>query len=316
MNIFCGDPEIFDQPGARRSLVRMFLRVAEGQHTLIAADVERLLASSFFRSIAPEDRVEWEELVRRTLSRFEQEHRDEEPGARPTGIHASVGSSRGARGAGCLFALAVEEIGEWAERPLRLLMENERDWSLLEAAARVFEVLSVEDAYLKGWLIVDGRGGCGEVLNSLRRRREMDRLFAFVDQDPDTKTGARSSTVKAIEDTCREEPVVPYHVTHKREIENYVPGTILELHALKERKPSAKRAKRPRPGSKHAGLVLWKQLSPLEKDLDDLKKRFGKDLMEKAIRDLRDPNVCLANDFIERAGAELGEVLRSIEAHL
>ena len=50
--------------------------------------------------------------------------------------------------------------------------------------------------------------------------------------------------------------------------------------------------------------------------MDDLKKRFGKDLMEKAVLDLRDPNVCLAEDFIERAGDELLEVLRCIEAYL
>jgi hypothetical protein len=315
MKLFCEDPEIFELPGARRSLMRMFLRVSEGQHTLIA-DVERLLGSSFFRSIAEADQVEWEEIIRRTLSRFEEEHRDEEPGSRPTGIHASVGKSRGLQSASCRFTLAVNEIGEWAEQPLRLLMENERDWGLLEAAARVFEVLSVEDAYVKAWLVVDGRGGCGEVLNSLRRRQKKDRLFVFVDQDPDTKTGKRSSTVRSIEEACREEPFVPCHVTQKREIENYVPGSILELHALPDRKSSAKRAKRPKPGSKHAFLLAWKKLSHGEKDMDDLKKRFGKDLMEKAVRDLRDPNICLPDDFIERAGDELRGVLRFIEAHL
>lgn len=316
MKIVCEHPEIFEQAGARRSLIRMFLRVSEGQHVLIA-DIDRLLNSYFFRSIADADRVEWEEILRRTLSRFEVENRDIEPGAGPTGIHAVVvGAACLPRRPGCRFTIKVDDIGEWAERPLRLLMENERDWALLEAAARVFEVASVEDAYVKGWLVVDGRGGCGEVLNSLRRRQGADRLFAFVDQDPDPKTRERSTTVRSIEKTCREEPVVPYHVTRKREIENYVPGSIIEHHVMSNRKSSAKRAKRPRPGSKHARLVAWTKLSDEEKDLDDLKERFGKDFMEKAIRALRDPSLCMRADFIERAGDELRAVLLSIEDHL
>jgi hypothetical protein len=236
MKIFFEDPEVFDGLDTRRELQRVFFRAGIGQHTIIVPDQDRFLQSVFFRSVAEMDRAEWEELVQRTG--YDEMDRTEEPGARPISFHASVGRARGARSATCKFALTAAEVGDWAEQPLRLLMENERDWVLIEAAARAFGRATIEDAYLKHWIVVDGRGGGGEVLNSLRGRGRHERLFAFVDQDPHPITRERSKTSRLIEGECMRDPCVPHHVTWKHEIENYVPQSILSPRVFSGNKAS------------------------------------------------------------------------------
>lgn len=316
MKLYVEDLAVFEDQAARMSLMRMFVRAALGQHSLVVSDSARVLGSWFFQSVAEMDRQEWSELIQRTLGAHDAENRTEEPGARPKGIHASIGVTRAKRTATCRFPLSASEAGEWTERPLRLLLENNCDWSLIEAFARACEARTVEDAYLQGWLVADGRGGCGEVLNSLRGRVERDRLFAFIDQDPDPVQRKPSATCRAIERECREDPFVPLHVTEKHEIENYVPRAVIEPLVFQGKKPSKKRARNPAPRSKHARLLEWDELTDAQKDMDDLKARFGKALMEKAIEAL---GGCDAKDLLERAGndgKELRDLFAKIEEHL
>jgi len=315
MKIFFEDPEIFESLDARRELMRVFVRAGVGQHTVIVPEHDRFLESVFFLSVAEMDRPEWEELIRRTG--YDETDRTEEPGARPISFHASVGRVRGARSATCKFALTAAEVGEWSEQPLKVLMENERDWVLLEAAARVFGRASIEDAYLRKWIVVDGRGGGGEVLNSLRRRAPHERLFAFVDQDPHPRTRERGKTSRLIESECLRPPCVPHHVTWKHEIENYVPQSVLSSRVFSGKKASFRRSKSPAKRSAHARYAEWCKLTEIEKDLDDLKARFGEPFMEKALKDLGDSTKWTPADFLDRVGKhELPAVLSLIEAFL
>jgi hypothetical protein len=320
MRIFCEDVGIFDDLTARRQLKRLFLRVAEGQHTLIIQDIDRFLASAFLAHEAEIDRREWEELVQRSSFASDLENRTEEPGSRPSVIHASVGKVRGTRTATCRFSLSISEIGEWAEQPLRLLLENDRDVTLLKAAARAYGFSEIEEACRRKWLVVDGRGGCGEVLNRLKRRHADERLFVFADRDPDPVTGKRSSTSVKIESQCVLDPRVPFHITMKHEIENYVPEAILALHVFKGMHHSKKRAKKPRPNTTHAHFNKWKVLSDDAKDKIDMKKLFGEAFMEKAVQDLRDEGKCNAEDFKDRARTggvdELALALHELATHL
>jgi hypothetical protein len=320
MKIFCEDVEIFNDKSVRRQFQRLFHRLSEGQHTLIIDDIDRFLASAFLMLESEVDQQEWEEMVQRGSFASDLENREEEPGARPLGIHASVGRTRGSRTAKCMFALSADEIGEWAEQPLRLLLENDRDFALIVAAARTYGFPAVVDAERKKWLMVDGRGGCGEVLNRLKRRSDRERLFAFVDQDPDPSNGKQSSTSAAIERQCNVEPPVPFHVTKKREIENYVPEAVLALHVYQGMRSSRRRSKKPNVDSLHARLLEWKALSDYAKDMDDLKKRFGAAFMERAVEDLRDAEKCRAEDFKARARTggvdELDLALQKLAAHL
>jgi hypothetical protein len=320
MKIYCEDASIFEDATARRELQRLFLRVADGQHTLIITDLDAFSRSAFAESAAEIDRREWEDILQRTLYANDLEDREEDPGSRPMGVHASVGRTREPRTAACRYPVVVGEVGDWAEQPLRLLLENDRDFALIEAAAAAYGSPSIAEAHRKKWLVVDGRGGCGEVLNRLRRRHEHERLFAFVDQDPDPSTGRMSSTAKGISDCCQENPPVPFHITRKHEIENYVPEAVLALRVFSGRKSSVKRAKRPRADTNHARFLEWQKLPDGTKDTDDLKKRFGKSLMESAIQDLRDPERCKPEDFRARARTagveELAVVLTAMVAHL
>jgi hypothetical protein len=63
--------------------------------------------------------------------------------------------------------------------------------------------------------------------------------------------------------------------------------------------------------------VQWLTLSEFEKDLDDMKARFGGSFMEKALKDLRDVTRWTPADFLGRAGKyELPGILSLIEAFL
>jgi hypothetical protein len=320
MKIFCEDSGIFEEPQARRQFQRLLFRVSEGKHSLILRDVDGFLKSSFLAQESEVDRQEWEELILRASFASELENRTEEPGARPTGIHASVEKTRGKRTAACRFVLSMHEIGDWADEPLRLLLENDRDFSLLEAAARAYGFSEIEEAYVQKWLVVDGRGGCGEVLNRIKHRGDNERLFVMVDRDPDPSTGKQSSTSVAIERECKREPRVPFHVTKKREIENYVPEAILAIYVYQGMRSSATRARRPGLNTKQALFLEWKALSDAGKDMDDLKKRFGESLMENAVKDLRNPQRCTAEDFKARARTsgidELDLALQELATHL
>lgn len=114
-----GDQEVYGQ------LQRLFQRAAQGQHELVIAEPERVRESDFMAvACARMNRVEWEEMVLRITAApaFAPE--------RPCRC-AVVGTSQSVRGGEVAFALAPEEVGNWAEQPLRVLLENARDAALL-----------------------------------------------------------------------------------------------------------------------------------------------------------------------------------------
>jgi hypothetical protein len=316
MRIFCDDTSIFNsrhQPSYRQ-LAKCFVRASEGQHTLIIVNIEEILRSDFFaKAVAPMDQLEWEELVIRATLASDVEDRAQEPGSRPQGVHAYLGSRRVPTDNACCFALTPLDIGEWAEAPLCLLLENDRDWSLLEAAARAYGAHRIEDSFLRRWLVVDGRGGSGEVLNSLRGRGANDRFFVFIDSDRPARGGPLSPTAEAIKIECQRVPWVPCRITRKREIENYIPRSVLEarVYGLKQRRSWAGEAQRGR-----LALVGWLKLTDEERCFDDLKARFGEGVTRAALADLQNPRKCGADDLKNDDDGELGEILREIEAYL
>lgn len=316
MRVYVGDASVFGV-GHRHhyaELRRLLLRAAQGQHLLVVADVDALLSSDFFaQAAAPIDRPEWTEVLERAAFAADIEDRDTEPGQAPghpfaflVGDRVHVGESGDlhAAMAHCAFVLTPAESGEWAEQPLRLLLENTRDWLLIECMARAFSVASIEDAYLRGWLVPDGRGGAGEVLVTLRARQRLDRLFAFADSDRTNSCGAPSATAAAIAAECAVDPRVPFHLTERRETENYIPTRLLNdlVHARRRKDRGARQR-----------LREWLALSEDERHHDDVRARFGDALTDEALDEMRRcPLEWLAN----AGGAEIRQALAHIEDHL
>lgn len=298
------DSQVFDSgdDACYRELRRLMLRVAQGQHLLVLADVDRLLHSDFLaRAAAPMDVEEWREMIERSAFAADIDEREAEPGAPPTRpfalLCAEASSSRTAA-----FVLRPLEVGAWAEQPLRLLLENDRDWLLLESMARAFTVSQVEDAFLRGWLLRDGRGGAGEVLTALRARARLDRLFAFVDSDRASPGALPAATATDIERECARAPVVPCHLTERREKENYIPRRLLakRAHAVRRRRGQAFRAR----------LAEWGRLSVEERHYDDVRARFGDAVTDAALNDMR---ACDVTWLREAGEPEMRDVLRSLE---
>lgn len=305
------DPGVFDSGNLEhyRELRRLMLRAAEGQHILALADADAVRSSDFFaRAASPMDVEEWSELIERTAFAADAEDRDTEPGrapSRPFALLAAGAPVAGDRPAHCVFVLRPADAGEWAEQPLRLLLENERDGLLLECMAQAFGASTVEDAYLRGWLRPDGRGGGGEVLVAVRARRRLERLFVFVDSDRTADGGPPGATTAAIVDECATEPRVPCHVTQRREKENYIPSRLLGALAQVARKRRGRTFRQK--------LEEWLALTEEERHHDDVRSRFGDALTDEALNAMRG---CRPEWLRDAGGAEMRDMLARIEEYL
>jgi len=332
VKIFCSDMTIFDRAegDSYHQLRRVFLRAAQGQHEILLTDVDHLLKSDFFtQATAPMDRMEWQELVRRTALATDVKDPTIDPVTPPKRLHAFLARKPVPIDSFRRFSLTPRDAGDWAEQSLEILLENDRDWRLLEAAARAMARPLVEDAYLRRWLTSRGCGG-SEIVNRIKARGYNERLFVFIDSDKGGLQNEISTTAKNIEEKCGEEPSpkklstkkpstkkppIPCRITRKREVENYIPRTTLEatINAQPKRLRRLRQAGRK---SLLEAFVEWSRLSDVDKDYDDLKARFGERLTEAALDNLKDPAMCPAGDLIALAGEELKEVLDLVEEHL
>jgi hypothetical protein len=151
------------------------------------------------------------------------------------------------------------------------------------------------------------------VLNRVRERRDLDRMFVFVDSDPQNP-----GTIKKIETACAAAPVIPCRVAKKAELENYVPGALWRHLVWKEYRPakpgrSASRPKKP----EHHLLLEWERLTHDAKDRDDVKSRFSPfDTAARAVEAFAKSTAYTREDFLERNGTELDDVLRELEQWL
>jgi hypothetical protein len=194
MRVFIPDSSVFELPKAFESLQRLWRRVCRGYHDLVVADADAVLESDFAKQgVAPYERREWEELVRFGVLDLDFRERTAEPGQAPGRKHVMVvAAAQVPRSPQCLRTLSAEEVGDWAETPLRLLLENNADLLLLLGAVRVSETAPVVSTWLElavqnKALDVDGRGGCGEVWTTLREIPKLTspdiRLFIMLDSD-------------------------------------------------------------------------------------------------------------------------------------
>ena len=309
MKIYFGDPGVFTAAHVPQ-IRRVLWRVVEGQHEAIFADLDALVASHLYASAGSAQQEEWREIIERSSL---PPDRAADPTRPPDALHARIDRVRARTTQACRFPLEPHEAGDFAERPLLLLLENQRDFALFAAAMRVHGRSVAKRCLDRGWLEPIGCGGTGEVLNRVRRRRHLDRLFVFVDSDPHNP-----GTIESIKAACTEAPVVPCRVALKAELENYVPGAVWRHLVWKEYRPAkpGRRASRPQKPEHHA-LLEWERMRPDEKDRDDLKARFGQfHTAARAVEALTDSTVYTREDFIERNGTELDDVLHELEGWL
>ncbi|MBK9366235.1 MAG: hypothetical protein IPN01_07915 [Deltaproteobacteria bacterium] len=321
MRVFIPDAAVFENPAAFRSLHRLWTRVFRDHHELVVADAEAVLESEFAKQgVAPYERIEWEEQVRLGVLDLDYRERMEEPGQAPNRKHVMVvAAAQVPRSRQCLRTLSAEEVGDWAETPLRLLVENYVDHWLLLGTARVSKSSAEEMTWLEiaiqdKQLHVDGRGGCGEVWSTLREIPNLTspdvRLFIMLDSDT---SGEGADVVKAQQNVKRlvdelhlntpQQAEVHFHLLTKREVENYVPRALLKSECSST--AAAKRAFRG-----------WDKLTAKQQDYADIKKLFGKGPMKACMKAMSEGRTFTLADLKQRAGEELSELLDALQERL
>jgi hypothetical protein len=321
MRVFIPDAAVFENPAAFQSLHRLWTRVCRGYHELVVADADAVLESDFAkRGVAPYERREWEELVRFGVLDLDFRERAAEPGQAPGRKHVMVvAAAQVPRSRQCLRTLSAEDVGDWAETPLRLLVENSADFSLLLGAARVSEPAPVVNTWLElavqsKALDLDGRGGCGEVWSTLRDIPKLTsadvRLFIMLDSDRTSEgadVGPAQQNVKRLVDELHlnspQQAEVHFHLLTKREVENYVPWALLKSEFSST--PTAKRAFRG-----------WVKLTAKQQDYADLKKLFGEGPMKACMKTMSEGRTFTLADLEQRAGEELSELLEALRERL
>jgi len=247
--------QIFNERKWYKQLSRLFVRVAMGQHLLcIDGDPDEIIKSDFFdQAVAPMDRVEWEELIRRSLYAIDTLYPEndcmacEEPKAI---LSLSVENKT--------KHLTPNNVGEWAEQPLTLFLENADDWQLFEGFVCAFERDKIQQSLEQKWLKIDGRGGKGEVLKSVQRIQKYERIIVFLDSDRTPQLESESDVAKKTEQECQAK-FQPCHISSKREIENYIPDFIIKEYYTR---------------SSNDRFQKWNSLSDQEKDFADYKKEL------------------------------------------
>jgi len=191
--------------------------------------------------------------------------------------------------------------------PLKVLMENRRDWSVIEAAIRVYDKQRIAEAYAQGWLEPVGCGGFGEILPNIKWQPAKSRLAVFVDSDKGSPDDPIKDTQEKIKHEC-DKRKIPCHILEKREIKNYIPDQIFE-EIRKDAHPIQKKK-----------AEEWIHFSDEEKDFKHIEKHFKnqkvKSILPDALNLMGTWDKLTLAVLEERAGKELKQLLDCMEEYL
>lgn len=316
MKIYCDDPSVFEDQ-EHRGLERLLMRVRLGQHQLILDDPDGFFESPFFAGVvAPASQLEVRELLDRQAPALADRGVDpvRAPGPRAELVHVALPERTCRReGDNPVWEIDPATAGDWSEAPLRLLLENDNDWHLVEAAARVYGRPTVPEAQKRGFLRRDQRGGKTEVRKAVERCDLAERVFVLMDSDRDTVAGPEDKPQRDIRHAAKTRPNVKPFILRKREVENYLPEVV--WRAAVEEKRTCSHKKYTTDVEWASRLRSWRQLPEADKDIVDLETVFpdAKDHIEK----FGDPTLIPDASTLEsRAGAELSELLDAMEVWL
>lgn len=277
MRVVIHDLELFnvDDKAVYDQLQRLFLRAYQGQHDIALAgsdfdgDIEQLLASDFMRvACATMHKAAWEELLRRTS-------------VDPFTTCKQNRHVRVVRKSDPMAAIEVlaQDVGDWAEKPLRILLENKTDEILVHLAARLASdklALAIEN----GWLESHGCGGTGEVKKAVERMAPGERIFVIIDSDREDSGTRMSATAQRISSSCAKAGV-EIHVLERRELENYVPDGLWQLVV-----PPEKKSRRGNHRNQRMALVYSWILRQLDKNAESLSSKHGTEVLMKVRQEI------------------------------
>lgn len=172
--------------------------------------------------------------------------------AAPAGVIAVAG----------VLTCSVEDTRRILAQPLYLVLENATsDWCFVRSLVTTFERTRLAHAIDRHWLVPDQAGGSGELVKRARGLIEQGkaawRIVVLMDSDrlaPGVLPPAVAQRLEALNELGASAIIL-----HKREVENYLPGSLLD-------------------GSRtHDAYVSWLSLSRDQQDHYDMKYGFARD---------------------------------------
>ncbi len=298
------EQDVFTSCESFPSLQRLFLRAGVGQHELSVPDPASVLDSDFFSfAVAKIQQYEWQELIQRTLAApaFSTDS--------PTiAAHVSLsGPTNRSRKNG--FQLAVTDVGEWAEQPLALLLENDRDWLLVKMMCKITDG-KLSSAVEQRWLVPRGCGGTGELKKRIAECGPIIRVFVITDSDRETVCGPISPVATNLQAVAKANEI-PLAVLESRELENYVPEEVWWQVV------GAKATKRRSPGKRARRAHAWRRILAIVNEHEEsLRRKHGADVLADIRRDLQQRAEQLAEEDVAallKARREFSPAERSVD---
>ena len=228
-----------------------------GKHRWVIDDLEDILSSVWIQSAASWDASKElaEKLFREAL--------DEPTGQAPARlVVVAVAAAQATAAAADVFICAVEDARRILDHPLHVVLENATsDWCFLRALVAAFGRTRLSDAIARSWVVPDQAGGSGELVKRVRALAAQGqapwRIAVLMDSDR-LRPGPPPPVTDEREQELRRMGATPI-VLHKREVENYLPGSLLD----------SKRT--------HDVYVSWRSLTPEQQDHYDMKHGFSRD---------------------------------------
>lgn len=234
-----------------RDLAAIVDTFSRGQHQWIIADPDAVLASRWVTLGAKWDASLLAELVEKTWRAAV-----DEPPASPPAPVMLIGLSSGPS------EVLPSRAREILEEPAYVVLEDATsDWHFLRALATAFDADVILKAMDRRWLRAEHGGGAGGILKRvdalLERGVAAFRLMAVADSDRLMPGPSPQKTRRLAADL--EARAVRAIVLHKREIENYLPDTLID-HP-----------------KHHDAWVSLLSLTRTQRDYFDMKAGFKKD---------------------------------------
>jgi hypothetical protein len=251
------DPGVFADPGLGRDVSAILDCCEQGQHQWVIDDLDEVLASAWMQAAASWDK----ELAEKTFRAAVDE---------PTGggrsrlvlVVASAPASAGSPAMAGVVSCSAADARRILARPLYLVVENATsDWGFVRAVVATFDRTRLAQAIERHWLVPDQAGGSGELAKRARRLVDQGnaawRIVVLMDSDRLAPGPVPNAVTQRIADLNALGASVI--TLHKREVENYLPGSLLDRERT------------------HDAYVSWLTLSREQQDYFDVKYGFLRD---------------------------------------
>lgn len=249
------DPAVLAAPERfGRDVSAILDRCEQGQHQWLIDDLDEMSSSAWFQAAANWDQELAEKTFRSAI--------DEPVGLGRAHLVLVVATAPTTPTviAGMIHCSAMDARRILA-RPLCLVVENATsDWGFVRTVAVTFNRTRLAQAIERHWLVPDHAGGSGELVKRVHALIAQGnvawRIVVLMDSDR-LAPGRLPSFVKERIDELKAlgASVVPLH---KREVENYLPGSLLDHERT------------------HDAYVSWLHLSREQQDYYDMKHGFAR----------------------------------------